>query len=312
MIVLNLSPIFIYFLVFVFGTIWGSFFNVCIYRIPRGESIISPPSHCPKCGKKIKWYDNIPILSYIFLRGKCRYCKNPISPQYAIVEFITGVLFAYTYVVYGLSYLFLFYCIVISLLLIGSVIDLKYLILPDFTTVGGFIFVFFSHFLFDLLNLSIPLFSIQRDFFISLSELLSLKISFLTSSSHYIIIYTFLGAFLGFLFFVILAIIGKIVFKREAMGGGDIKLITFLGALCGPIGVFLVIFISSLLGSIVGIILYSLGRKRTKGAEETIWNDEDFSFLEEGYYVPYGPFLALAGIIVIFWGKEFFMLYLGA
>lgn len=121
----------------VIGLALGSFFNVCIYRIPRNESLIFPPSHCPSCQKKIKAYDNIPILSYILLFGKCRFCKKPISIRYPLVELLTGLLFAVAAIKFGFGVALLRAIIFISFLIIVSFIDLEHQIAPFRVTIPG-------------------------------------------------------------------------------------------------------------------------------------------------------------------------------
>ena len=118
-------------IVFFYGIIFGSFLNVCIYRIPREESIAFPSSHCTSCGTSLKWYDNIPLFSYISLGGKCRYCKAKISLQYPIVEALNGLIYLILYFTYGLTLDFLFYGFICSTLIVVTFIDLKEMIIPD-------------------------------------------------------------------------------------------------------------------------------------------------------------------------------------
>ncbi len=115
--------IFIYALVFIYGVVIGSFLNVCIYRIPSGESIVTVPSHCMNCGYKLKWYDLVPLFSYLFLGGRCRQCKAKISPQYFIVELANGVLWVLTFLFTGIQWVSIVYCLMVSALLVLSVID---------------------------------------------------------------------------------------------------------------------------------------------------------------------------------------------
>ncbi|MGC8734917.1 MAG: prepilin peptidase [bacterium] len=126
-----------FFIIFIFGTIFGSFINVLIYRLPLEMDFIFKGSFCPKCGKPIKWYHNIPIISYIFLRGRCYYCKEPISIQYPIVEFISGVVFGLLYLKFGITWDFsvlaIFYIISVPVIFI----DFKYQIIPNELTIGG-------------------------------------------------------------------------------------------------------------------------------------------------------------------------------
>ena len=122
--------IFIYALVFIYGVVVGSFLNVCIYRIPSGESIVTVPSHCMKCGYKLKWYDLVPLFSYLFLRGRCRQCKTRISPQYFIVELLNGVLWVVTFLLCGTEWMTLIYVLLISALIVVAVIDWRTFEIP--------------------------------------------------------------------------------------------------------------------------------------------------------------------------------------
>ena len=122
--------IFIYALVFIYGVVLGSFLNVCIYRIPSGESIVTVPSHCMKCGYKLKWFDLIPLFSYLFLRGRCRQCRTKISPQYFIVELLNGVLWVLTFLFCGIRWMSIVYCLFISTLLVIAVIDWRTFEIP--------------------------------------------------------------------------------------------------------------------------------------------------------------------------------------
>ncbi|HEC49969.1 MAG TPA: prepilin peptidase, partial [Candidatus Desulfofervidus auxilii] len=124
-------------LAFLLGTVVGSFLNVCIYRLPEKKSIISPGSHCPHCHTPIKWYDNIPLLSFALLKGKCRYCQKPISGQYPLVEFITGLFTFFIYFDYGFSLTGIIYLFFIYALIVISFIDLKWQIIPDVISVPG-------------------------------------------------------------------------------------------------------------------------------------------------------------------------------
>ena len=123
----------------VFGLILGSFLNVCIHRIPLKKSIVHPPSSCPECGQKIKFYDNIPVISYLFLLGRCRHCKAPISPRYPVVEIITGLLSSALFIRYGLDYTYFIYLAFSASLVIISFIDLQHKIIPDILSLPGII-----------------------------------------------------------------------------------------------------------------------------------------------------------------------------
>ena len=124
---------------FVFGTIVGSFLNVCIYRIPEAKSIVFPPSACPNCNNRLKIYHLIPVLSFLFLRGKCHFCQAPISWRYPVVESLTGILYTALFIKYGLSFILIKYLILVSLLIIISLIDLEKMIIPNIISIPGII-----------------------------------------------------------------------------------------------------------------------------------------------------------------------------
>lgn len=258
---------FIYIIVFVFGLITGSFLNVCIYRLPRNISIILPSSRCPSCNIPIKFYDNIPIISYIFLGGKCRYCKNNISLRYPLVEFLNGILYVTTIHKFGLELHSLFYLVFCSALLVITFIDIDFQIIPDLITLPGIFLslVAGSILLIDPFN----------------------RISYLGWKSSII------GSVTGFVLYTSIAFLGSKIFKKEAMGGGDIKMMAMAGAVIGWKGVILTTFLGSLIGSIVGIIsMFIHGR-------------------EKGSLIPFGPFLAIGSIISLFYGQEILFWYLG-
>lgn len=244
-------------LFFVLGLAAGSFLNVCIYRLPRKESIITPRSHCPYCKKIIPWYDNIPLLSYIVLGGRCRFCKVRISPVYFIVEFLTGLIFVIFLNHFGLNTIFMVYTILACMLIIISFIDFKTEEIPDEITLPGMLVGLILSFSFPQL--------MQRD--IRLLALLD----------------SFLGLLAGGLSIYLMGVLGKILFKKEAMGGGDVKLLAMIGAFLGWKLILLVFFLAPFFGSITGIVL------KIKEKKETI---------------PYGPYLSLATIIVILWGNK--------
>lgn len=214
--------------VFLFGSIVGSFLNVCIWRIPRNESIIRPPSHCPKCGKTILWYDNIPFLSYILLKGHCRYCKTKIPFTYFLVELITALLFLITFNFYGLKPLFFIYSLLFSSFVVITFIDLKHQIIPDEISYSGIIIGFI---------LSLIYFPLQGEN--------SLKQSALNS---------FLGILVGGGSIYLIGTMGEFIFKKEAMGGGDVKLLAMVGAFIGWKLTLLTFFISPVFGVVAGIV----------------------------------------------------------
>ena len=239
----------------IFGLIFGSFLNVCIYRIPREKSIAWPPSACPKCNAHIKWYDNIPVFSFLWLRGKCRNCKQPISVQYPLVELLTGVLTFLFVWRYGLTPWTFVVLAAVYALVILSVIDLELMIIPDRFSLG-------------LIGLGLAFAWLNPNFegIWWQKELLSL-----------------LGAGVGLFGVLAIALIGTWWFKKEAMGGGDVKLMGGIGALIGWEGVITTLIFASFLGLIYAIFLMIF--KGKKGADA----------------IPFGPFLSMGALINLFY-----------
>lgn len=219
-------------LIIIYGLCFGSFYNVCIYRIPIGKSLINQRSSCAMCEKKIKWYDNIPILSYILLKGRCRSCKSEISFRYPIVEIISALSALIIYKKTGLGYDFFIGYLFVSLLIIVSFIDYYHGIIPNRISIPG-----------------IPL-------FIGLS-LLTDRISLIDS---------LLGTITGFSILFLIFALYYVLTKKEGMGIGDVKLIAMIGAFTGLKGVIFTIFISSFIGSVFGLFLIIGSRKSVKSA----------------------------------------------
>lgn len=209
----------IFMFVFLFGLIIGSFLNVLIYRLPKHESIIHPGSHCPYCGKPIKFYDNIPVISYLILKARCRYCKSKISLRYPIVELITGIIFACIFLKYGFSIDTIVLLILSASLIAITFIDLDQRIIPNAISYPGIIMGFVS------------------SFFVSLNNPVSSIIGLLTGS--------------GILFLT--AFVYKSITGIEGMGMGDVKLMGMIGAFLGWEASIFTIVTSALIGSIVGI-----------------------------------------------------------
>jgi len=214
----------LYVIVFIFGSIVGSFLNVCIYRIPRNKSIVMPFSYCPSCNTPIKLYDNIPILSYIMLGGKCRACKKKISPRYPVVEAINAFFYAAVLWRFGMGWHTLFYFALVSAFIVITFIDYDFQIIPDSITLPGA--------LIGLLAGSLLLY----DPFLRWS-LMGFKPSII-------------GAATGFGLFYLIAFL-----SRGGMGGGDIKMMAMVGAFMGWKSVLLTTFVGSLFGSMWGIFL---------------------------------------------------------
>lgn len=242
----------------IFGAMVGSFLNVCIYRVPREESIVTPGSHCPNCKTPIRFYDNIPLISYLLLGGKCRYCQKPISLQYPIVEGITALSSLFLFIRFGISLSYFIYFAFISALIVITVIDLYHQIIPDVISLPG---------------IGVGL----------LASLAMPNISFWES---------LIGMISGGGVLFLVATGYQWLFKREGMGGGDVKLLAMIGAFLGWKAVILTILLSSLIGSIVGVVLILIEGK-------------DFK-----YAIPFGPFLSLGAAISLFFGEDLIGWYL--
>jgi len=242
----------------IFGAMIGSFLNVCIHRLPKEESIVRPGSHCPKCKTPIQYYDNIPLISFLLLRGKCRYCQASISIQYPIVEAITALSSFFLFITFGVSLSFIYYFSFVAALIVITVIDLYHQIIPDVISLPGIVIGLLG-------SLVIP----QITLWSSLIGVLS-------------------GG--GSLFLV--ATVYQWLFKREGMGGGDVKLLAMIGAFLGWKAVILTILLSSFIGSIIGITVMLIKGK-------------DFK-----YAIPFGPFLALGAVISLFCGENLINWYL--
>lgn len=214
------------FLILLFGLTIGSFLNVCIYRIPKGESISYPPSHCMGCGTRLKHLDLIPIISYLLAKGKCRYCGEKISLQYPIIEILNAFIYVLLFYKFGLSLLLIKYSILCSVLLVISIIDFDHKIIPN------------------SINLFLLIYGI-------IFNIIDFSFSNLTSN--------LLGLFIGGGLFLLIAIISK-----GAMGGGDIKLVAVLGLLFGFKKILLITFLSFIIGAIISILLLLFKIKKRK------------------------------------------------
>ena len=216
----------------VLGACIGSFLNVCIYRISESKSIIFPNSFCPNCQHPIKLYDNIPIVSYLVLRGRCRNCHERISLRYPALELLTALLSLLLFWKYGFSFQYLFAFVFTCALIVIAFIDLEHQIIPDVITLPG-----------------IPLFFLLTFFFTGVSFCDSI-----------------LGILIGGGSFYLIAVVYQLVTKREGMGGGDIKLIAMLGAFLGWKSLLFILIVSSFLGAIVGISMMIIHGKDLKYA----------------------------------------------
>lgn len=258
-----------YLLIFVFGAAIGSFLNVCIHRMPLEQSVVWPRSHCVHCRKKIRGYDNIPLVSYLLLGAQCRFCKKPISIRYFIVELITPLLFIALFREFGLSLEFFIFVVLVIGLVIATFVDIKHRIIPDEVSVGGMIAGFI-------------LSSIKGVG----TEPLSFQFSPLVTSLAGIIVgggvIYLTGVSFDFVYFKLLKK-PPIAGETESMGGGDIKLLAMIGAFLGWKGALLTFLIAPFFGSVIGVFNLVIKKDHT---------------------IPYGPFLSLGALVALFWGDK--------
>jgi leader peptidase (prepilin peptidase)/N-methyltransferase len=264
--------------VFAFGACIGSFLNVCIYRIPREESVVTPRSHCPHCGKLIAWYDNIPILSWLFLGAKCRHCGGGISMRYILVEALIGVLFSLVWLLYGIhtdsagEYWLLLdaripvYWLIVAGLSVATFIDFEHFIIPDRISLGG-----------------IPA-------GIALSVLVPTMQGAATRWDGFNA--SVMGAVAGAGILWGVGAVGKLIFKKDAMGMGDVKLLGAIGAFMGWRCVLFTIVASSFFGSFVGMGLIMWGGRK--------WQSR----------IPYGPYIAMGAVLWLLWGHQWWQAYM--
>lgn len=236
------------------GAALGSFLNVCVHRWPARQSVVRPPSACPSCGARIRWYDNVPVLGWLWLRGRCRNCKARISIQYPLVELTVALLWLAAAVRFGASWEALSMAIFFTLLLGIALTDAREYIIPDEFTYGGLV----------------------------VGMALAFAPGGITPQKAAI------GAALGFGVLWVVAVAGEWMFRKPAMGGGDIKMMAMVGAFLGPAGVLLTLFLGALFGSLIfGPIS-----------------------LRTGKLVPFGIFLALGAGITQAWGAPITAWYL--
>jgi leader peptidase (prepilin peptidase)/N-methyltransferase len=257
--------------VFLMGLIIGSFLNVCILRIPAGLSVVRPSSRCPKCHAEIKAYDNIPVLSWLVLGGKCRGCKTKISPMYPAVEFLTGVLFVVCYLLFGESLAMVKWSLLSALLVVLTATDIRERILPDVVNLSGFVIgILFSFFMVPTDGASL--------------WLSNLMFEFPPPRAVLSVVDALMGAAVGA---GLLWIVGEGYFKlrgKEGMGLGDVKMMGMVGAFFGVKRTLLTVLFGSLLGSVIGIVIIAVSRKG------------------RDYELPFGAFLGLGALLVIYFG----------
>lgn len=236
---------------FSLGLVWGSFANVVIYRLPLKKSVIKPRSFCPQCKNNVAWYDNIPVLSWVFLKGACRHCQQKIAIRYPFVELLMAVLFTSVYMKFGLQWYLLEVTILTFGLVVISFIDLDHMIIPDILSLGGIVVGLLG----GLLN---P----DRQ-----------------------ILEAFLGVLFGGGFFWLTAYLYFVFKKQEGLGGGDIKLLAWIGAVLGWKAIPFIILVSSFVGLLFGMGILLLAKKKLSQA------------------IPFGPYIVLATFLYLFYGS---------
>jgi leader peptidase (prepilin peptidase)/N-methyltransferase len=255
---------------FATGAVVGSFLNVVIARVPKGQSVVSPGSRCPRCGNPIAWFDNIPILSWALLRARCRKCGLPISVRYPLVELITGILAVAIVRQQGATWTALAYFAFLATLLALSYIDLDSWLLPHQIT-------------WPLLALGL------------VSPLWNAAVTYAEAG---------IGAAAGFAAFAAVALFGEKILKRDTMGWGDVWLLAAIGAWLGWQALLPVILLSAVQGAAVGTLLLATRRDPDPAPPPEPRPAGDDDWVPPKHAVPYGPFLALAAMEYLFFGDR--------
>lgn len=265
------------FLAFLLGLLVGSFLNVCIHRWPACESVVKPRSRCPACHAPIAWYDNVPLLSYVLLRGKCRACGGAISIRYPLVELLTAVLFAVTAARFGLEPMALKVALFGSMMLVLFFTDLAEFILPDEITIGGLVIG---------LALSTVVFVDTGPAALILMLARAAPSRWVVSLADSALSAAILGG--------LLLLIGEAYYRLrdiEGLGLGDVKMVAMMAAFWGISQTILILVASSLIGAVTGILIVVIGRKQ--------WH----------YALPFGSYLAATAIVVALWGDAILSWY---
>jgi leader peptidase (prepilin peptidase) / N-methyltransferase len=294
--------------IFVLGLAFGSFLNVCIYRLPLGLSVVTPRSACPQCKQPIAFYDNMPVISWLILRGRCRECKTPISPRYLLIEVLTGTLFLVCYWHFGLTLSTLKYC-AFGFLILGLIFtDAETKLLPDKLAMTGLA-------LGILFSLIVPLSDLVSQF---LPGVFNLPFSGDISDRIFSLFDSLVGAAVGASFIYGAGAIYLRWRGTEGMGFGDVKLMAMIGAFLGLKLTVFTIFTASLAGSVVGITtVLVVWLKRTQrfskklttaaAARARAWQSAQLVY--RGYQIPFGVFLGSMALFALFFGDRFLRWY---
>jgi len=248
-----------YIWVMALGLCVGSFLNVPIYRLPRNIKIGLSRSTCPCCRMPIKFYDNIPVISYLLLVGKCRYCRGEISPRYPMVELLNAGVFVYFFYLYGLSWQFAVFAFLASVLLTIIFIDIEFQIIPDLLTIPGMV--------------------------------IGLGVSLLPSGIGFVS--SLIGLLVGGGVLYLIALLGDWLFKKESMGGGDIKMTAMLGAFLGWQKIVIIFFAGAFIGLVISLVVMAFSRR-----------------VRTSRIIPFGPFLAAAAFLAILYGDVIIAFYI--
>jgi leader peptidase (prepilin peptidase)/N-methyltransferase len=282
---------------FLFGIVIGSFLNVCITRIPEDLSIVSPGSRCPKCKTAIKFYDNVPVFAWIWLRGKCRACGEPISVMYPLVELATGLLFVAAFLEYGITQATVKWLFFTCLIVVLTITDLRVRLLPDLVTWPGF-----------AAGLVLSAFVPPSGGF---GQALSWRLFHQSLQPKAAgLVDAILGAAFGSFLLWGLAAGYKLVRKREGMGFGDVKMMAMVGAFVGLRGTFWTILVGSLLGSVIGlsvvVALYLGGWGRglaERGSRRGLGTVDGLRWtIASQYQLPLGTFLGIGALAIVYLG----------
>jgi len=296
--------------IFLFGLAFGSFLNVCIYRLPRELSVVAPRSACPECKQPIAFYDNLPVLSWLTLGGRCRHCKEKISPRYLMIELLTGLLFLACYAWFGLTLSTLKYC-VLAFLLLGLIFtDAETKLLPGKMTLPGLALGL-------IFSLLVPVNDLASQF---LPGMLNLPFSGDISARLLSLLDSLLGAALGASFIYGAGAIYLRWRGAEGMGFGDVKLMAMVGAFLGIKLTIFTIFTASLAGSFFGIAtVFMVWLKRTRrflkrlanaqAARRRAWQSAQVVY--RNYQMPFGVFLGSMALVAFFFGNRFLQWYGG-
>ncbi|MFP4191284.1 MAG: prepilin peptidase [Candidatus Hydrogenedentota bacterium] len=261
---------------FVLGSMVGSFLNVCISRWPNEQSIVVPRSRCPQCETPLRWADNIPLLSWVMLGGRCRYCGQPISMRYPLVEGLTALLFLLIFLRFGFSDATPVYMALAAGLVLVTFVDLADWTIPNEVTMPG-----------------IPIGIVCSMWVMFYPEFFDgghsgMRIEYIYEN----VFHGLIGAFGGGLSLYLLDKISLLVLKKPGMGFGDVKLLAMLGAFFGWIGVIIIVVVAATIGAVVGITIIMIERARGNTEAE--------------HYIPFGPYLSLGGLVMMFFGGELF------